>query len=123
MNVKCNFVTCQEITTNENGTFNLMCVFNKIRTLGYPHETSMDVFTEVFVEPGDYNLQYELAYTDGEVLVKSIPIPFSVVDPSYCCFAHFSTINVTFRKPGRYEYRVFVDDKLIDTRPFWVLRE
>ncbi len=108
------------------GKLNVIGAFNRIGARKFPAvHPLMHIVIRLVAELGEFEQERQLKVIlfdeDGNKQWESPDIPFSIAAPKGGRLGEFTSIialqNTVFKKPGRYEYRVFVNQDLKGSIP------
>lgn len=125
------FLVCDSVIKDaDTGKVSLIGLFNAINVSQFPAvHPSLALFASLTDAEGEYDVRVDLVHVASNTLTARFPPP----DKPPMRIASDERLNYTdlivrlqglrFDEPGEYEFRLFVDGKLIALRRFWVRQQ
>ena len=114
-----------DLTIREQGTgkISLIGVFENISAARFPVvHRALSVYAKLTDAEGDYTIRLELVRLDDSQVVANGTLRATFADRMSPGELIFNLENLGLDKPGRYEFRLFADDRFVAAKSFTVIQ-
>jgi hypothetical protein len=112
------FAICDRVVRDQHGKPSLLGVFDTFIFPVFPATFPFVLFTQVTAPPGHYQMTVHLGPADGESK-RLFESPVQVEDEPASAMIE-ANLNLAFDHPGLFEFRLYINDAPVLTRPFHV---
>jgi hypothetical protein len=114
-----------DLTLREHGTgkMSLIGIFENITAARFPVvHRALTVYAKLGDAEGDYAIRLELLRLDDNHMVAQGTLRASFGDRMTPGELTVNLENLGFERPGRYEFRLYADDRFVASKSFTVLQ-
>jgi len=112
------FVLCDRVVRDQRGKPSLLGVFNLLNFPAFPVAFSFYLFAQITAPPGDYRIAVHLASDEAfpqKLFEGTLTIPKESDGADIA-----PNVTMPFDHPGLFEFRLYINDAPVLTRPFQV---
>lgn len=114
-----------DLTIREHGTgkISLIGVFENISASRFPVvHRALAVYAKLTDAEGEYAIRLELVRLDDNQMVAQGTLRATFADRMAPGELIFNLENLGLERPGRYEFRLYADDRFVATKTFTVIQ-
>ena len=114
-----------DLTIREHGTskMSLIGIFENISAARFPVvHRALTVYAKLADAEGDYAIRLELLRLDDSHMVAQGTLRASFADRMTPGELTVNLENLGFERPGRYEFRLYADDRFVASKSFTVIQ-
>ena len=114
-----------DLTIREHGTgkMSLIGIFENISAARFPVvHRALTVYAKLGDAEGDYAIRLELLRLDDSHMVAQGTLRASFADRMTPGELTVNLENLGFERPGRYEFRLYADDRFVASKSFTVIQ-
>jgi hypothetical protein len=115
-----------DLTIREHGTgkMSLIGIFENISAARFPVvHRALTVYAKLADAEGDYVIRLELLRLDDSHMVAQGTLRASFADRMTPGELSVNLENLGFERPGRYEFRLYADDRFVASKSFTVIQQ
>jgi hypothetical protein len=114
-----------DLTIREHGSgkISLIGVFENISAAGFPVvHRALSVYAKLGDAEGDYTIRLELVRLDDNHMVAQGTLKAAFADRMTPGELVFNLENLGIERPGRYEFRLYADERFVAGKSFTVIQ-